>query len=78
VDNLFQYFVRELNKLLLNNIKSIEKKKKKSKQIVDFDFIIRLTLALDNLSLIPMISKIDMIDAINRSGKILKKRKMDN
>ncbi len=70
MDNLFRHFVQELNKRSLNNIKSIEKK---TNFIFDFKIII-LTFAFDSLSLVLMISKTDIIDAINLSGRILKKK----
>jgi len=67
VDNLYPHFDQELNKLLLNNIKPINKKidlHLKSTIKSTFDFV--------SLSLVPIISKTDIIDAINLSGKILK------
>jgi DNA replicative helicase MCM subunit Mcm2 (Cdc46/Mcm family) len=65
VDNLYQNFDQQLNKLSLNNIKSTEKK-------LSLILKIKSTFAFANLSLVPIVSKTDIIDAINLSGKVLK------
>ena len=68
MDNQFRYSVRESNKPSLSNTKSIEKEKH-----CRFEMNCSLfTFALENLSPLPRISKTDIIDAINLSGRILK------